>query len=89
MTNSIHCKIRVKGHLSNRWTDWLAGLEIENQPGGDTVLSGFLPDQAALYGVLKRLGNLGLALISMQCTESTPGDMTAQPAGQGQTEEMV
>jgi hypothetical protein len=89
MTKSIHCEIRVKGHLSDRWADWFAGLEIENQPGGDAVLSGFLPDQAALYGVLKRLGNLGLALISVQCTESTPDDMTAQPASRGQTEEIV
>ena len=69
MSDRIHCEIRVKGHLSNQWVDWFSGLEIENQPDGEAVLAGYLPDQAALYGILKHMGNLGLALISLSCVE--------------------
>ena len=69
MTESLNCQIRVKGHLSSQWADWFDGLEIENQPNGEAMLSGYLPDQAALYGVLKRMNNLGLALLSLNCVE--------------------
>jgi hypothetical protein len=61
----------VKGHLSSQWSDWFDGLEIENRSGGQAVLSGYLPDQAALYGVLKRMSNLGLALVSLECVEGS------------------
>jgi hypothetical protein len=71
MTEAIHCEIRVKGHLSSQWSDWFDGLEIENRSDGHAVLSGYLPDQPALYGVLKRMSNLGLALVSLQCVESS------------------
>ena len=69
MTKGIHCEIRVKGHLSSQWSVWFEGLEIENRSDGHAVLSGYLPDQAALYGVLKRMSNLGLALVSLECIE--------------------
>ena len=55
MDDSIFCQIRVKGHLSSQWCDWLGGLAVENQPGGETMLSGVLADQAALFGVLGRV----------------------------------
>jgi hypothetical protein len=67
MAGSIQCEIRIKGHLSSQWTDWFFGLKIENQPNGETLLSGHLPDQAALHGVLKCMANLGVALVSMNC----------------------
>jgi hypothetical protein len=82
MTQLLDCQIRVKGHLSSQWADWFDGLEIKNQPNGETVLSGCLPDQAALYGVLKRTSNLGLALISLNCTEHSPDDTSVQPIGE-------
>ena len=78
MSDSIHCEIRVKGHLSSHWADWFSGLEIENQPDGKAVLTGYLPDQAALYGILKRMGNLGIALISLNCIEPCLDEKMAQ-----------
>jgi hypothetical protein len=69
VTDSIFCWIRVKGHLSHQWTDWFGDLLIENLPEGDAILSGPLPDQVALYGVLNRMRDLGLALISLECVE--------------------
>jgi hypothetical protein len=74
MIKFMHCEIRVKGHLSSQWTDWFGGLEIKNQPGGEAVLSGSLPDQAALYGVLNRMRDLGLVLVSLNCVESGPDE---------------
>ena len=69
MTDPIFCQIRVKGHLSAQWADWFGELEIKNQPDGNAELSGPLPDQAALYGVLNQLRDLGVALISVNCVE--------------------
>ena len=76
MTETFHCQIRVKGHLSSQWANWFDRLEIENQPNGEAMLSGHLPDQAALYGVLKRMSNLGLALLSLNCVECSRGEMS-------------
>jgi hypothetical protein len=72
MDDSIFCEIRVKGHLSSQWHDWFGKLSVENHPGGEATLSGKLPDQAALFGVLGRVRDLGLALVSVRCTESGP-----------------
>jgi hypothetical protein len=72
----IFCQIRVKGHLSCQWADWFGGLEIENRPDGEAMLSGTLPDQAALYGVMNRMRDLGLELISVNCVESGPNEVT-------------
>jgi hypothetical protein len=72
----IFCQIRVKGHLSCQWADWFGGLEIENRPDGQAMLSGTLPDQAALYGVMNRMRDLGLELISVNCVESGPSGVT-------------
>ncbi len=59
-------QIRVEGHLPDRWSDWLAGLAIRHEAGGETTLSGVLIDQAALFGVLTRIHSLNLALISVK-----------------------
>ncbi len=59
-------QVRVGGQLDNSWTDWLGGLSISAQPDGSTLLSGELPDQAALHGVLNKLYSLNLALLSVQ-----------------------
>ena len=58
-------KIRVKGDLTNRWSDWFEGLEIRSDPGGETTLSGELIDQSALFGVLTKIHSLNLELISV------------------------
>ena len=65
--------IRVKGHLSGQWAGWFDGMAIENQPNGEAELSGVLPDQSALYGVLRQIHNLGLTLISVQRVELDSG----------------
>lgn len=56
-------EIRIEGELSNRWSDWFDGLLIRNEPNGDTVLTGWINDQAALLGVLSKLQGLNFALI--------------------------
>ncbi len=62
-------RIRVKGHLSEQWANWFDGLTLENLPDGYAVLFGGLPDQSALYGVLKRIRDIGLTLISVNRVE--------------------
>jgi hypothetical protein len=65
MDESACYRIRVKGHLSEQWASWFAGLTLENLPDGDALLSGRLPDQPALYGVLNCIRDIGLILISV------------------------
>jgi hypothetical protein len=65
----MDCSITVKGHLDERWSAWFDGLAIVHQVSGETILSGRLPDQAALHGVLARVRDLGLDLVAVQCTD--------------------
>lgn len=69
MSQPAHDVIRVKGHLSSQWAGWFDGMAIENQPDGDAMLSGVLPDQSALYGVLRQVHDVGLTLVSVQRIE--------------------
>ncbi len=62
-------QIRVRGQLGPEWTDWFGGLTITAQDDGDTVLTGPIVDQAALYGVLKRVRDLGMMLLSVNGVE--------------------
>ena len=57
-------EIHVKGHLDKSWSEWLGGLEMELLPNGELILSGHIGDQAALMGILNRLYNLNLTLLS-------------------------
>ena len=59
-------RIRVKGHLDPTWQPWFTGLQVEHEAAGTSVLSGPLPDQAALYGVLLKIDRLGLALLGLE-----------------------
>jgi hypothetical protein len=59
-------KIRVKGHLDQHWSDWFADLQLKHLEGNETLLSGPLSDQAALHGVLARIGDLNLTLLSVE-----------------------
>jgi hypothetical protein len=59
-------EIRLQGRLDGRWVAWFDGMTVEPAPGGVTVLRGHMVDQAALHGVLARLRDLGLPLISVQ-----------------------
>jgi len=58
-------QIRIKGHLSPRWKDWFEGLTIALEEGGDTLLTGPVVDQVALHGLLKKVRDLGMPLISV------------------------
>ncbi len=58
-------QIRLKGHLSSQWTAWFDGLTITLEEDGDTLLTGPMVDQAALHGLLKRIRDLGMVLVSV------------------------
>lgn len=60
-------EIRVEGHLSADWSDWLGGLTVCQEKNGETVLSGTL-DQAALHGALAKVRDLGLVLVAVNRT---------------------
>ncbi len=67
-------EIKIKGFLDPRWSDWFAGLTLTHLEGNDTLLSGPLPDQAALHGLLERIRDLNLKLISVACGDPSPQD---------------
>lgn len=67
-------EIRVQGHLTDRWADWFDGLAIRNEPGGESILTGQISDQAALLGVLSKLQALNLTLISVNRIPAEPED---------------
>jgi hypothetical protein len=58
-------EIRLTGHLDDRWADWFAGLTITREDNGETLLTGPVADQAALYGLLRKVRDLGLPLVSV------------------------
>jgi len=62
---SGHYEIRLKGHLAERWVNWFGGLTISLEDNGDTLLAGPVVDQAALHGLLKKVRDLGMPLISV------------------------
>ena len=58
-------QIRIKGHLSHEWTDWFEGLTITLEDSGETLLTGSIADQAALHGLLRKVRDLGMPLLSV------------------------
>ena len=58
-------EIRIKGHLDNRWADWFDGLTLMREENGETLLTGLVVDQAALHGLLRKVRDLGLPLVSV------------------------
>jgi hypothetical protein len=65
MPEAVHYEIKVQGHLDAHWVDWFEGLTLEHDADGATVLSGPVLDGAALFGLLERVRDLGLTLISV------------------------
>jgi hypothetical protein len=65
-------EIRLKGHLNNRWAGWFEGLTITLEEDGDTLLTGPVIDQAALHGLLKKVRDLGMPLVSVSPLEPDP-----------------
>jgi hypothetical protein len=70
-------EIRVKGQIDEVWSDWLEGLTITHSTEGETVLTGTVIDQSALYGLIARMRDLGLPLVSVNPRETNVGS-TAQ-----------
>jgi hypothetical protein len=62
-------QIRVKGQIDERWSEWLDGLTITHTEEGDTVLTGSVLDQSALYGLITKLRDLGLSLLAISSVE--------------------
>ena len=67
-------QIRIKGHLGAAWADWFEGLTITLTEDGDTLLTGPVVDQAALHGLLKKVRDLGMPLVSVCPSKPGPAD---------------
>ncbi len=90
MSNEINSKIekaqpivyqiRIKGHLGREWTDWFEGLSIMLEDNGETLLTGPVIDQAALHGLLRKVRDLGMPLLSVVCVK--PGQAEASESKQ-------
>jgi hypothetical protein len=65
-------EIRLAGHLDHAWSDWFEGLTIALDADGTTLLSGLVADQAALHGVLRKIRDLGMPLLSVEQIASRP-----------------
>jgi len=75
---AIH-RIRVKGNLDRKWSDWFDGFTISAQADGTTLLTGPVVDQAALHGLFAKIRDLGLSLLSVKRVED---DSLTQDAGE-------
>ena len=85
--NQHQCyEIRIQGHLDNQWTEWFEGLTITLEENGNTLLTGPVADQAALYGLLKKVRDLGMPLVSVSPVD--PGSSTTLGAGQADMSEV-
>lgn len=62
-------QIRIQGHLGSEWTDWFEGLTLTLEDNGDTFLTGSVVDQAALHGLLRKVRDLGMPLVSVNRVE--------------------
>lgn len=67
-----HYAIRITGHLEDRWADWFDGMTFDRQDDGTTVITGPVPDQAALHGLIERVRDLGLPLVSVAPLDPEP-----------------
>jgi len=66
----LRAEIQVKGQIDEHWSDWFEGLTVTHTDQDETVLTGLVVDQSALYGLLAKLRDLGLPLLSVNCTEA-------------------
>ncbi len=68
-------QIRIKGHPGHQWTDWFEGLTITLEENGDTLLTGPVVDQAALHGLLKKVRDSGMPLLSVNRVKPDQADV--------------
>lgn len=67
-------QIRLQGHLSRQWAEWFGGLTITLEDNGETLLTGLVADQAALHGLLKKVRDLGMPLVSVNRVQANQAD---------------
>jgi hypothetical protein len=72
-------EIRLKGHLAARWTAWFDGLSLSRENDGTTIISGLVADQAALHGLLQKVRDIGLPLVSVTRVEPDQPDVPIAP----------
>jgi len=93
-TSPTQYRIRIRGHLDREWSTWFDDLTLTQNDDGTTELTGPLPDQAALYGVLSRLRDMGATLLTVACltpseaarssdreSDTSPNDQRVRNAG--------
>jgi len=68
-------EIRLKGHLDSRWATWFDGLGLTHESDGTTIISGLVADQAALHGLLQKVRDIGLPLVSVTQVEADRPDV--------------
>jgi len=71
-------EIRVQGHLGGAWTGWFEGLSMALEDDGDTVMTGAVVDQAALHGLLKKVRDIGVPLVSVNRLEPRPAPQSTE-----------
>ena len=76
-------QIRIQGHLSQQWQYWFEGLILTLEEDGNTLLSGSVVDQSALHGILKKIRDLGMPLLSVNCVDSNQATKTDVDQGKG------
>jgi hypothetical protein len=81
-------EIRVKEHLDVHWAEWLEGFSITHSEENETLLSGTLPDQAALYGLMAKIRDLGVALVAVSFGEEAPTIREQAPAAEEEAQEL-
>ena len=69
-------QFKLKGHLSQQWLNWFEGLIVTLEEDGNTLLSGTVVDQSALHGILKKIRDLGMPLLSMNSVETGAQDVS-------------
>lgn len=65
----LQIEIRIKGQIDQQWSEWFGGLTFSHSDPCETILTGFVPDQAALYGIISRVRDLGLSIHSLRSEE--------------------
>lgn len=76
----MYYEIRIQGHLSSQWSEWFGGLTVVNGEGGEAMLTGWLADKAALYGILNQIQALNLTLIAVNPLPGSPADSSTDSA---------
>ena len=76
-------QFKLKGHLGQQWLNWFEGLTATLEEDGNTLLSGTVVDQSALHGILKKIRDLGMPLLSMNLIDSNPADKTDPDQAKG------